>query len=459
MSEVAALNASIHCDYLVQPDNMQSAIMPSAKRLKPDDAPSNESSSITQNAIISIEDSISSNNNQHINIPVVPLLIQERQLSSDSDITFRVYTNANTNDINVNVNGSSISTTDESETSMALITLKNIFSRQLPKMPKEYIVRLVFDQRHYSLAILRKSRIIGGICYRAYFDQRFGEIAFCAINGTEQVKGYGTILMNELKTHVQKQENGKLDYFLTYADNFAIGYFQKQGFTKTLSMPKERWVGFIKDYDGGTLMECYIHPNMDYLNVSGIVSKQRAYILARIKQYSQSHVVYSGADLFGEGGRLASALESPGVVAAGWTSQMITPKGAATERDRQHSQNKLAQNLKAAVDRVRCSPNAWAFEKLPEPTDKEFEQYYALIKDPIDLNVISQRLRANNYYRCREMLLTDLLLMVSNLKSFYSSNINVSSNMFNHIMAAENVEKLVVEIFKELEEADKSTNK
>ena len=28
-----------------------------------------------------------------------------------------------------------------------------------------------------------------------------------------------------------------------------------------------RWVGFIKDYDGGTLMECYVHPGLDYLNV------------------------------------------------------------------------------------------------------------------------------------------------------------------------------------------------
>ena len=49
-----------------------------------------------------------------------------------------------------------------------------------------------------------------------------------------------------------------IEYFLTYADNFAIGYFQKQGFSKQVVMPKERWVGFIKDYDGGTLMECYI---------------------------------------------------------------------------------------------------------------------------------------------------------------------------------------------------------
>jgi histone acetyltransferase len=29
-----------------------------------------------------------------------------------------------------------------------LLDLKNIFSRQLPKMPKEYIVKLVFDRNH-----------------------------------------------------------------------------------------------------------------------------------------------------------------------------------------------------------------------------------------------------------------------------------------------------------------------
>jgi hypothetical protein len=62
--------------------------------------------------------------------------------SSDPDITFETFTN----------DGSAIS-------NEALINLKNIFSRQLPKMPKEYIVRLVFDRRHISLAILKQGRI------------------------------------------------------------------------------------------------------------------------------------------------------------------------------------------------------------------------------------------------------------------------------------------------------------
>lgn len=36
-----------------------------------------------------------------------------------------------------------------------LTDLKNIISRQLPKMPKEYIVRLVFDKKHESMIILK----------------------------------------------------------------------------------------------------------------------------------------------------------------------------------------------------------------------------------------------------------------------------------------------------------------
>ena len=39
---------------------------------------------------------------------------------------------------------------------MKLLTdLKNIIAKQLPKMPKEYIVRLVFDKNHESMIIIK----------------------------------------------------------------------------------------------------------------------------------------------------------------------------------------------------------------------------------------------------------------------------------------------------------------
>ena len=48
--------------------------------------------------------------------------------------------------------------TKENLENMKLLTdLKNIISKQLPKMPKEYIVRLVFDKLHESMLILKRN--------------------------------------------------------------------------------------------------------------------------------------------------------------------------------------------------------------------------------------------------------------------------------------------------------------
>jgi histone acetyltransferase len=43
-----------------------------------------------------------------------------------------------------------------------------------------------------------------------------------------------------------------------------------QGFTREITLPRDRWVGFIKDYDGGTLMECAIHPKLPYTDLVGM---------------------------------------------------------------------------------------------------------------------------------------------------------------------------------------------
>ncbi|CDI76167.1 histone acetyltransferase GCN5, putative [Eimeria praecox] len=95
-----------------------------------------------------------------------------------------------------------------------LISAKNIFSRQLPKMPRDYIARLVLDRSHFTFCLCKKDRVVGGVCFRPYFQQRFAEIAFLAVTSTEQVKGYGTRLMSHLKEFVKKSG---IEYFLTYA--------------------------------------------------------------------------------------------------------------------------------------------------------------------------------------------------------------------------------------------------
>jgi histone acetyltransferase len=52
---------------------------------------------------------------------------------------------------------------------ISLVNLKNIFSRQLPKMPKEYICKLIFDRRHEAIVIRKRGhKLIGGIAFRVY---------------------------------------------------------------------------------------------------------------------------------------------------------------------------------------------------------------------------------------------------------------------------------------------------
>jgi histone acetyltransferase len=60
-------------------------------------------------------------------------------------------------------------------------------------------------------------------------------------------------MMNAVKDYVRKA-HPTINHFLTYADNYAIGYFKKQGFSKEITFPRERWVGYIKDYDSANLM-------------------------------------------------------------------------------------------------------------------------------------------------------------------------------------------------------------
>nr|GFB93299.1 histone acetyltransferase GCN5 isoform X2 [Tanacetum cinerariifolium] len=154
-----------------------------------------------------------------------------------------------------------------------LIGLKNIFARQLSNMLKEYIIYLVMDRGHKSVMVIRRNTVVGGITYRPYMSQKFGEIAFCAITSDEQVKGYGTRLTNHLKQHARDVD--VLTHFLTYADNNGVGYFNTQGFTKDIFLEKDRWHGYIKDYDRGFLMECKIDPKLPYTDLSTMIHRQR----------------------------------------------------------------------------------------------------------------------------------------------------------------------------------------
>lgn len=113
-------------------------------------------------------------------------------------------------------------------------------------------------------------------------------------------QGYGGMLMDHFKAHIQKTYPGMM-YFLTYADNYAVGYFRKQGFSKEITLDRAVWAGYIKDYEGGTIMQCTMVRKVDYLDKANIIAQQREAILNKIREMSKSHIVYDGLPQFQDG--------------------------------------------------------------------------------------------------------------------------------------------------------------
>ncbi|WPK24947.1 hypothetical protein PUMCH_002246 [Australozyma saopauloensis] len=318
-----------------------------------------------------------------------PSVLEERE----GKIEFRVVNNDNTR-----------------ENMIVLTGLKNIFQKQLPKMPRVYISRLVYDRSHLSMAVVRKPlTVVGGITYRPFDNRGFAEIVFCAISSTEQVRGYGAHLMNHLKDYVRATSPVK--YFLTYADNYAIGYFKKQGFTKEITLDRLVWTGYIKDYEGGTLMQCSMLPSrLRYLDLGKILLLQKAAIEKKIKSRSQSHVVRPGIRLFKNAKPDFKILPNdiPGLVDSGWLEEM----------------DKLAQKPKRGphynfmvtlMSELTNNPLAWPFA-VPVNKD-EVGDYYDVIKEPMDLSTMESKLE-NDKYESFDKFLYDCKLIFNNCRAY-----------------------------------------
>eukprot|EP00762_Andalucia_godoyi_P006085 ANDGO_00414.mRNA.1 Histone acetyltransferase GCN5 len=264
----------------------------------------------------------------------------------------------------------------------ALVCLKNVFSRQLPNMPREYIWRLVGDPRHYSLVALWKGSVIGGITFRPFYTPKvnFGEIAFCAVfnhQDTEQ-RGVGARLMQNLKIEALKMG---IDNFLTYADDTAIGFFAKMGFSKKIGLPHDTWRGFIKDYERATLMHCSFRRDFDYSSVADIVHLQRQAILSLFPKLST-----------------ASQLRT--------VLRVAEPEVSSSDR--------VLQEL---YDAVFKHEDAWPFKQSIQEIIDSYPAYRDTIKNPLDLYIISERMQ-KSFYRTYQMFIADVVVMLKNCQRF-----------------------------------------
>ena len=305
-----------------------------------------------------------------------------------------------------------------------LTHLKAIFQKQLPKMPKEYISRLVYDPLHVSVALAKSMggvvTIVGGITYRPFDEQDFAEIVFCAISSSEQVKGFGAFLMNHVKEYV-KERHPTIKYFLTYADNYAVGYFKKQGFTTEISFPRERWAGFIKDYEGGTLMQCRMVDGIDYLRVFSILTEQKRAVVEHIDKLTKWSTVYPG--LSPDSFPIKDPALIPGVLKAGWRPDMAQLMKVAPRKGR------LFELLKHLLHDLQKHPAAWPFLHPVDP--KDVPDYLTIISDPMDLSTMQAKLEDGSHYTTLPAFMHDFDLIIQNCRAYnapdttYVKNANI----------------------------------
>ena len=250
---------------------------------------------------------------------------------------------------------------------------------------------------------------MGCICYRPNPENHFIEIAFLAISSLEQVKGFGTRLMNKLKDHCK---NDGYKYFLTYADNNAIGYFKKQGFHKNLKLPVEKWKDYIKDYDGGTLMEAEIDPKINYSNLSEILKEQKNCIVKYCKKYLNVKRKHSYSEFEEEIKKKGIDLNSlinkdndesteitedifnciPGIKESGWTYNDYKTE---CEKEKNGDNENFLTQCRNIISKLNKHQNSWPFKEPVNP--KNAPDYYQKIAEPMDLQTLEKGIESGNY--------------------------------------------------------------
>ncbi|KAL1838408.1 hypothetical protein VTJ49DRAFT_2692 [Mycothermus thermophilus] len=319
----------------------------------------------------------------------------------------------------------------ERESTILLTGLKCLFQKQLPMMPKDYIARLVYDRSHTSIAIVKQPlHVVAGICYREFRPRGFAEIVFCAVDSAEQIKGYGGHIMNHLKDYIRASSQNLL-HFLTYADNGAIG----QGFTKEITLPESVWMGYIKDYEGGTLMQCTMLPRIRYLEAGLMLQKQKETVLAKIRRVSKSHIVHAPPAAWKDGIKPIDPFSIEAIRETGWSPDMDA-LGQAPRH------GPYFNELRRLLYQIQGHKQAWPF-LLPVNKD-EVPDYYTVITSPMDLSTMEEKLEHDQYATPRDFV-NDLKLIFSNCRRY-----NDPSTVY--VKCANKLEKFMWSLIKEIPE-------
>lgn len=214
-------------------------------------------------------------------------------------------------------------------------------------------------------------------------------------------------------------------HFLTYADNYAIGYFKKQGFTKEITLDKHIWMGYIKDYEGGTIMQCSMVPKIRYLECGRMLLKQKECVQAKIKAVTRSFQVHQPPKVWQKGLHRIDPLSIPAIKETGWSPDMDE-----LARQPRHGPNYNA--LLHLLNDMQNNQSAWPFL---QPVNKdEVLDYYDVIKEPMDLSRMEEKLE-KDAYPLPDDFIKDAMLIFNNCR-FYNNETTPYAKAANKLQKA-----------------------
>lgn len=182
----------------------------------------------------------------------------------------------------------------------------------------------------------------------------------------------GTLFSMDIKNSEEIKFNQI--YFLTYADNSAIGFFKKQGFT--LYPRSNSWKGYIKDYEGGTLMECKVLRDVNYLKKNELFHKARSFIFSEMKNINDFHILHNSNEKQN-------------------FKNILDDYKAKKELEPRSSNDFLRNFLGFCIFTLQTHPSAWPF--LEPVSIKDVPDYFDVIKAPMDLSTIHKKTTSNAY--------------------------------------------------------------
>jgi histone acetyltransferase len=168
------------------------------------------------------------------------------------------------------------------------------------------------------------------------------------------------------------------------------------------------WKGYIKDYDGGTLMLCKFDHDIDYCNIQNKIGEEIELLQANINTISP-HLIPHTLDVEAIAAHdIIPTNLIPGLAEIGYHS-------GDEEQEDSNEKNAKTECFNYIVEYMLKNNASWPF-KDPVKIDVA-PDYYTTITNPIDLSTMQKRV-LDGYYDTIDKFTTEVQLMFDNARTY-----------------------------------------